>query len=970
MASKIPNYTPPQVTIEQQAINEVANTVDRNNAVVVGPAYTHADTKAGNLVWDTYAAGGDIDYLRKGADGGTLSLESGHTVNTDSALVLGQGLWLALKTWGTPTNSPTTSQFKTYIQDPTGTLLVYNNAAGFLDLDNPSVAGAFDGGRPPQAGDIYRVTTNLPDGVLSRKVTGLVGKDVAAEVSFRGYSGAVGLEETSGPMLGDLVLANFPTADDFVTATPTTASETYARQKGTFPETGGLRLQLEVTCIAAGDRSTAQFSARINGVAVAIANEAGSDGVTEFTVLTDMDVLLDRGTGNNAWTQGERFVANLDFATGGDLDYLAGGPDLTDYVYEAAVRRIESTVVYEVIAVAGNGDVTIRFSDTNGLGVPVTGTFSSSDTQPFSYDGVELELVVSSDLVLNAHAGMKLTARIKPPSRSTTVFDKVRLEAAIGQDGAQEGVKVEGFLPYTGSFTADEPVLGGSNFTAGADGVTLSTLKKQVSGYTLASDSVKTALDGKGTVAVQWQALQPVDSVEQLFYVEDEDDIVAKLGSSALESELGYGLKIALGSAGKGVYGLRTGGTGTAAFNTALKTLEATRYIYTIGVLTADEEVMKLFSAHANKMSAKNVKKFRRAYVGTDSPGEYPILSERPDTTPYLAKITAGEGGGFTLVEFTDEDVNLETLAISAGDKVLVVGTGDTYVIERRTGEKTLALVSGPNAPISSAVAMQIIAAETAENTGRYVWQRSVRLGANLNEDRRIVNVWTHNGVLDVQDGSPVVIPNRFLACEEAGYRVALLPQQSLTRKPVASITDAPAMYTAFTPAILDEMAANGVWIVTQDGPDLTPYNRHQLTTATGEGSGPIFWEDSAGVNFDFVCFDIDDVLDPLIGNRNVTRRTLVEVKNLLLDLLSDKTQADSDSIIGPQLAAFYDRNGNQGTINVEFDPNFKDRINVFMIIEIPLPLNNISVVVMARTIQDEGTTVNVIEFQVLPVAA
>jgi hypothetical protein len=360
------------------------------------------------------------------------------------------------------------------------------------------------------------------------------------------------------------------------------------------------------------------------------------------------------------------------------------------------------------------------------------------------------------------------------------------------------------------------------------------------------------------------------------------------------------------------------------------------------------------------------VKRFRRGYIGTDSPGEYPILDVRNDETTFSASIALGTNNLFNLVTFVDEDgdLDLEQLVITRGDKLVISADGAEYPIEAVTGATTLLLQVGPALAVA-ATPVTLVAADTPENTARFVYNRSERLGSTVEEDRRISNLWSHRGVLDLQDGTPRVIPNRFGACEAAGLRTALQPQEGLTRTEMTYITDAPAMHTLFTPALLDSMAARGVWIVTQNSPDSVPFIRHQITAAVSNGS--LYYEDSAGTNIDAVCFAIDAVIEPKIGKRNATPRTVSEIKNELIDMLSDLTEEAYDSIIGPQLANFYNTAGEQGTIDVEIDPVFKDRINVRVVLEIPLPLNNIRVVVLARTIRgDGGTTVNTVSTSVI----
>jgi hypothetical protein len=957
----IANYPLPQVTIAQifeQAANPL---LDRIHAVVVGPAYTFSSSAADNLVWSDYEASAELTYRYENGEGVETTLAGDHTVEQDGVKLNVRDLRLELWTKGTATDTPSATQFRTYEQDPTGDLLQYTAAAGFYDTADVAVAEAFDSGRPPQVGDLFRITTNL--GTLERKVAGIVGKDVDAVVSLStGYQGAVTWDDSSASSTLELATANFSTTAVALEDAGTTEPILFARRKGTTPSTGGLRLAVEITCSASGDRDTADFTATANGTSIPVANAAGGvAGNTVFTVLTDFDLSITKAAASNVWTAGDRFTVYLDFANPGNLGAdLAAEVDVTNYIYANAASRLNSALVVEVLEVTDATNILVRISDTNGLATVQTVSTAGAVPVEVEYDGVTIEMGFDT-INADAHVGQIYTIPITPPTRSTTVFDKVRLAGPVSSSGAQVGVAVTAYKLHTGVILAEEPVLGGTNFTPSATLVTLDSIKAAVAGYTDEADSVKTAASGYGEVSVAWRALQPVGTTESVFPVDSTDDIVTKLGSSALDSELGLGCRLALnGAQGKRVYGLRVGGLDTTAFAAALRKLESVKNIYAIVPLSDDEEVVKLFSEHAARLSAKDVKRFRCVYAATDSPGTYPILKEREDSTTYSATITAGVGGENTLVEFVDLDLDLEALVISPGDTILLPGTGVEYPIDRVTGVRELVLSEGPDLPISVATVVQIIAADTPENTGRYVYSRSERYGANTEQDRRTTNVWTDDGVYDVQDGSPTTIPNRFLACEVAGLRTVLQPQQSLTRTEIESITDAPSMYTRFDRSVLDDMAARGVFIVTQNGPDEPVYVRHQITTAVADNN-PLYYEDSVRINVDSICFAIDDIVDPLIGKRNATQRTVAEIKNLVIDLLADLTQEDIDSVIGPQLVDFQDRDGNSGTLNVEIDPNAADRIKVYVKLIIPLPLNNVEVVVESATVNQAGTTVNIL---------
>lgn len=934
------NYSVPQTEIAQILESTANPLLDRIHAVVVGPAYVHADTDAGNLVNETYQEGGELSYKRATETG--VSAKGSEAVDADAVLLHATNLRLRL--------FEDNANFAPLSYDTSGNIIFYE--AGVLDTEDADIAGAFDAGRPPTPGDTYRISgesgTPTP---IERRVLGLLGKDLVSALGDSSYVGALGAGSSAADEIA-VSYSNFSAPAATVTAGA--AAELYARRFGRvgLAANGGLRLVVEVTCLTAGASPT--FSSAVNGLPANVVRTTVSGPKSRFTLLTDLAIDVTRTA--LQWAAGDRIVFFVDVAQSVDTALLDSAYNLSNYTYANSKKRVASSITLEVLSLSDSGAPIVRLSDSAGLLKPVTLTLAeSANTASLTYDTatVPFSLTLHSGDFALFHVGQRYIQPVTPPSRSATFFDKVVLSAPIGGDlGGEAALTVTASALFSGTLPASEPVLGGTNYTVGSENVTLGSLSAAAPGYPALVDAVRFAEDGKGTVAVQWRAVIPVGITEGVVAIDSAADIVNNFGSYQMGSELGYGLFKALGgSQGKRVYALNTGGDTLEDFIAAFTKLEAVRSVYTIGVLTENEQVMQLAAQHVRAMSLPTVKRFRRAYVGTDSPGEYPIVDLQEDENAYTASISAGTGGAYNLVTFSQPTLDLTQHAISRGDKLVLTGSGQTYVIDRVTGENTLVLVSGPAAPVST-TSCKVIAADTPANTARFVWGRSERLGANAEEDRRISNIWQHEGTLAGKR-----IPNRFGACEIAGARTALQPQQGLTRMEVSFIDSAPAMYTSFRASLLDEMASHGVWIITQNSADSVPFVRHQLTTATSNGS--LYYEDNAGTNVDTVCFAMDDLTDPLIGKRNATPKTVAEIKNLLHDLLSDLTQADYTSVLGAQLVAFYNANGDTDTLDVEINKYFKDLIDVHVVLEVPLPLNTVRIVVLARTIKNDGVAVS-----------
>lgn len=265
----------------------------------------------------------------------------------------------------------------------------------------------------------------------------------------------------------------------------------------------------------------------------------------------------------------------------------------------------------------------------------------------------------------------------------------------------------------------------------------------------------------------------------------------------------------------------------------------------------------------------------------------------------------------------------------------------DTYIVES-VRQNTLAHVEA----MSSASAKRwrrayIGSPYTTESfTVAEVKENVIAEAIASNSDRSIV-VWTDAGKYLTDEGLKT-LKNDFLACAVAGLRSSKLPQQGLTRQSISGLSSAPNMYTKWNDTSLDEIAANGVFIITQDYKNKDVYIRHQLTTDTNDGL--LYWEDSIGVNVDEISYMAKDITDPYIGKRNATSLTLDEINNKWYSALLERTNVNTiDTQIGPQIVQIV-----EGSVKTYVDKNMKDRIILTATLVLPLPINTIVVYINA----------------------
>ena len=337
-------------------------------------------------------------------------------------------------------------------------------------------------------------------------------------------------------------------------------------------------------------------------------------------------------------------------------------------------------------------------------------------------------------------------------------------------------------------------------------------------------------------------------------------------------------------------------------------------------------------------MSAPDVKMWRRTLVGVDNPGEYTLASVGNDAKEIKGTVAQGTEDNTGTITITSDNINLKSIALEGsyasvrpGDKI-IAGTVE-YTVIGTTSETVAEIYSAGGVTAATGVTVQIVKTDTVANTVQYVGAV-----AHKYSSRRASVVFCDGGTV-VEDDRVVVVPNRFLAAEIAGISSAVVPQQSITHTVIQSITKAAHMYSRYTTAQLDDIASNGVLIVTQDTKGTDCYIRHQLTTEMDKGN--LYFEESCTRNLDNISYALADIVNGYIGKANVTTSALRAIKIDITAALTEFTQNATDDMVGPSLVDW-------DNLEVYQDPKFKDRVIINVNLYLPLPLNNIKLFAMA----------------------
>lgn len=457
--------------------------------------------------------------------------------------------------------------------------------------------------------------------------------------------------------------------------------------------------------------------------------------------------------------------------------------------------------------------------------------------------------------------------------------------------------------------------------------------------------------DGAGMVYPSFRALIPGDPTKGPIELSSISDIVAAYGTIDMDNDIAYGANAALQAAGGySVFGVAVPTNDLVGYTAALKKTSQSDGYYMFSILSDKLDIISYATQFALECSKYDVMNYRKVYAGVDSPGEYMACDTDSNGNYLRASVSADIGGQNVVVTFADPNFNLNSFSLDevipltarAGDSVLIAGS--KYVIKRIVSNTQLTLVSGPPTVISPAAPVELWKSDSPENTKDYL----VGL-ANSQASRRCTLVWSDRPI----GTSGNVVPMKYASSYMVGLRSANIPQKSLTMSQVAILANAPRMHTVWDRKLLNQVAAGGVTIISQDSENDPCVIRHQLTTEVGKGS--LYYEDNVTFDIDTILLACKDYLKPLIGDMNVVSDTLITVREGLknvLDIQSAKPTG-ANSRLGPALVKY-------DSLSVTQDPKFYDRIIIKTNLYVPLPLNQIAMyaVVMAADAQEITTTI------------
>jgi hypothetical protein len=375
--------------------------------------------------------------------------------------------------------------------------------------------------------------------------------------------------------------------------------------------------------------------------------------------------------------------------------------------------------------------------------------------------------------------------------------------------------------------------------------------------------------------------------------------------------------------------------TVSSNWTTVITRIDGRSDVYGIVPLTRDKTVLDLFEAHVNSQSSAEFGRWRVLWVNINQVSELAIVdssssSDGEEVLATLADDPLTSGTQYTYLQVPAGNGFFVTNGVRAGDIVRFLYTTDgfgnatytEFVVDAVVNEDTIRLQDGHAAAVNIAQKIEIwrnlTASEQADEISKTAGYSS----------RRVRAVWP-----DTVGSGGITFEGFHLCAALAGLSSGVVPQQGLTNLAISGFDDISRTTDLFNRSQLNEMAGNGVWIVTQDLNSGDVYSRHAVTTASYDNINER--EEMITRNLDSISFFFLDTFSPYIGVSNITPDTLKILR------------AEANSAIQTLRSRYYTQRTGAQLIDGELTrltqhTTLKDRVVSKVTLNLPYALNNI----------------------------
>lgn len=283
--------------------------------------------------------------------------------------------------------------------------------------------------------------------------------------------------------------------------------------------------------------------------------------------------------------------------------------------------------------------------------------------------------------------------------------------------------------------------------------------------------------------------------------------------------------------------------------------------------------------------------------------------------------------------------VEVPVPAVSAGSTFTSV---EQLVINAVDSENRVTFVAGSDLPTTNL--------STGQTDIGYRVRRTLAKSDQVDElnsvvaslaEKRITMVWPDevlvSGVLNEKTGIQSHQPGFYLAAVVGGLSAGLPAHQGFTNLGIAGIDEIFNSTRYFSQSQLTELSNAGWFVFEQETENSLPFVVHQLTTdvSTTENG-----ELSIVRDFDFVALFYKAILEPFIGRYNVIPSTL--------DLIREALNSGTMQLRGQVLPRIGAPIVDAVITSVTVLAGSADRVEVFMDVQLPFPLNRIGLHLVA----------------------
>jgi hypothetical protein len=414
-------------------------------------------------------------------------------------------------------------------------------------------------------------------------------------------------------------------------------------------------------------------------------------------------------------------------------------------------------------------------------------------------------------------------------------------------------------------------------------------------------------------------------------------DVEKKLGTIHPDNPLAQGVYDAvLNAQNMVVYFVGVETNDLSGYIKAIKISEKSDKVYSFVPLTFDRPIQDAVVSHVNAYSTPEVGRWRVAWLSVEDKKTAVLYDKKEDGSSYYATVTDDPavsqtqyryvtiaGARFIEDGIRPNDVIRFNFRLNADGKVVY----DEYVVDRVRTNTSLIITKPLAAPINTPIKTQVVRIYTkAERANNIAF-----IGGEFN-NRRVRCVFP-----DTYKYGGVTKQGYFAAAGLAGLRSGVVPHQGLTNSEFLGADDLSKIVIEFSQDELNVMADEGIWLITQEVVGATPYVRHQLTTDDRSLNTS---EDSITTNVDNISYALKHDLTPFIGRYNINPENLLALRSAIAKQLRYRATSTWTARAGNQLVSFDEE---RDIIRLEQNATYKDMVNVEVLLNVPYPMNFIS---------------------------